>query len=119
MGAQGVTPYTVSKHGVIGLTRSAALEYGAAGVRVNAVCPGYIDTPLMRPTEAVVGGGDEAAGRRALEAGISIGRYGRPDEIAAMVAWLLSDEATYANGGAFSVDAGMGAGLDLSAGQSG
>lgn len=115
MGATGVTPYVISKHAVIGLTKAAALECAPLGIRVNVLCPGYVDTPLMRPTEAVVGGGDEAAGRRMLESGIAVGRYARPEEVASLAVWLLSDEASYASGGSFSVDGCMAAGLPLSA----
>jgi NAD(P)-dependent dehydrogenase (short-subunit alcohol dehydrogenase family) len=115
IGATGATPYVMSKHALVGLTKAAALELGRSGIRVNAVCPGYIDTPLMRPTEAVVGGGDEETGRRAMESLTLLGRYARPQEIAAMAVWLLSDEASYATGGAFSVDGAMASGLNLSA----
>lgn len=113
MGAQGAAPYAVSKHAVIGLARCAGLEFGSRGMRVNALCPGYIDTPLMRGTEAVVGGGDIALGRKTLEAGIGYGRYARVEEVASLACWLLGPESTYANGGAFSVDGGMAAGLDV------
>jgi NAD(P)-dependent dehydrogenase (short-subunit alcohol dehydrogenase family) len=105
----------MSKHSVVGLVKAAALELGRAGIRVNALCPGYIDTPLMRPTEAVVGGGDEDAGRRAMESTTLLARYARPEEVAAMAVWLLSDEASYATGAAFSVDGAMASGLNLSA----
>jgi NAD(P)-dependent dehydrogenase (short-subunit alcohol dehydrogenase family) len=103
-GGQLWGPYSASKHAVLGLMRSAALDHARQGIRVNALCPGLVDTQMIRPTEATVGGGDGAAGRHALEAIVPVGRYGRPDEMAAMVAWLLSDESSYASGGAFAVD---------------
>lgn len=103
-GGQLWGPYSASKHAVLGLMRSAALDHARQGIRINALCPGLIDTQMIRPTEATVGGGDSAAGRHALEASVPFGRYGRPDEMAAMVAWLLSDESSYATGGAFAVD---------------
>jgi NAD(P)-dependent dehydrogenase (short-subunit alcohol dehydrogenase family) len=103
-GGQMWGPYSASKHAVLGLMRSAALDHARQGIRINALLPGFVDTQMIRPTEATVGAGDSAAGRNALEAIVPVGRYGRPDEMAAMVAWLLSDESSYASGGAFAVD---------------
>jgi NAD(P)-dependent dehydrogenase (short-subunit alcohol dehydrogenase family) len=103
-GGQLWGPYSASKHAVLGLMRSAALDHARQGIRVNALCPGLIDTQMIRPTEAAVGSGNSAAGRHALESSVPFGRYGRPEEMAAMVAWLLSDESSYASGAAFSVD---------------
>ena len=103
----------MSKHAAIGLTRCAAMEGAQLGIRVNAVCPGVVDTPMNRQSEAAAGGGDEQKGRRMLESTISIGRYAEPEEIASIVTWLLSDEASYATGAVFTVDAGMTAGSDV------
>jgi NAD(P)-dependent dehydrogenase (short-subunit alcohol dehydrogenase family) len=103
-GGQLWGPYSASKHAVLGLMRSAALDHARQGIRINALCPGFVDTQMIRPTEATLGGGDSAVGRHALEAIVPVGRYGRPDEMAAMVAWLLSDESSYASGGTFAVD---------------
>lgn len=106
-GGQMWGPYAASKHAVLGLVRCAALDHARQGIRVNALCPGFVDTQMIRPTETTVGGGDGASGRHALEAIVPAGRYARPDEMAATVAWLLSDESSYASGGAFTIDGGM------------
>lgn len=104
MGIPGLAAYSASKHAVLGLTKSAALEAAHEGIRVNAVCPGSVRTPMLRSFV----GGDEAAldkmGRRA-----PIGRLGEPDEIAAAVVWLLSDEASFVTGSALEADGGVAA----------
>ncbi|OLN91683.1 3-oxoacyl-[acyl-carrier-protein] reductase 9 [Colletotrichum chlorophyti] len=87
--------YTASKHAIVGLTRTAAKEVGHRGVRVNAVCPGRIDTPMSRTSAG--------AGIRAESA---LGRDGRPEEVASLIAFLLSDESTYITGNAISIDGG-------------
>ncbi len=94
--------YTASKHAVIGLTRSAAYDYAARGVRVNAICPGTIDTPMLR--NAIERRGrdpQDVISRLSL-----IGRFGRPDEIAAAALWLCSDASSFTIGHALAVDAG-------------
>jgi NAD(P)-dependent dehydrogenase (short-subunit alcohol dehydrogenase family) len=103
--------YVATKHAVLGLVRSAALELGRAGIRVNALCPGYVDTAMTRAVEELQG--DAAAARTVMEKFNAFGRYGEPEEMAAMAAWLLSDEASYCSGGAFSVDAAITAGSAL------
>jgi NAD(P)-dependent dehydrogenase (short-subunit alcohol dehydrogenase family) len=104
-------PYVATKHAVLGLVRSAALELGRTGIRVNALCPGYVDTAMTRAVEELQG--DAAAARAVMQNFNAFGRYGEPDEMAAMAAWLLSDEASYCSGGAFSVDAAITAGSAL------
>jgi NAD(P)-dependent dehydrogenase (short-subunit alcohol dehydrogenase family) len=106
-GGQLWGPYSASKHAVLGLVRSASLENARAGIRINAVGPGFTDTSMVRPTETVVGAGDGSAGRSALESLVPMGRYGRPEELAAIVAWALSDEASYSTGAVFLADGGI------------
>jgi NAD(P)-dependent dehydrogenase (short-subunit alcohol dehydrogenase family) len=96
-----ISPYTASKHGIIGLTRNAAMEYGTAGVRVNAVCPNAIRTPLMdaSPPEFVA----ELIRPQAIK------RVGEPDEVGFAVAYLCSDRAAFVTGVALPVDGGYAA----------
>ncbi|MET4656469.1 NAD(P)-dependent dehydrogenase (short-subunit alcohol dehydrogenase family) [Streptomyces sp. PvP037] len=101
VGNPGRAAYHATKHGVIGLTKSAALEYGSRGVRVNAVCPGTIATPMV---DAMVEGGELDRGQ--AEAGQAIDRLGTADEIAQAVLWLCSDGAGYVTGIALPVDGG-------------
>lgn len=102
VGAQGVSGYVASKHAVAGLSRAAALEYAKAGIRINAVNPGTIHTPLVEPLAAVM---PEAA--VALAAQHPIGRLGRPEEIAEAVVWLCSDAASFVTGSTMAVDGGF------------
>lgn len=101
-GNPGIGSYIASKHGVIGLTRTAALEYVKQGIRVNAVNPGLIDTQVGRD----VFKGDEQVYAEAAKS-VPIGRAGKPEEIAAAVLWLCSPGASYVVGQALTVDGGM------------
>ncbi len=101
-GNPGIASYIASKHGVVGLTRTAALEYIKHGIHVNAVNPGLIDTQIARD---VVAGDEQAYAEIARH--VPIGRAGRPEEIAAAVLWLCSPAASYVVGQALTVDGGM------------
>ncbi|MBA4064824.1 MAG: short chain dehydrogenase [Isosphaera sp.] len=102
IGIKGSPAYTAAKHGVIGLTRAAALDYAAQNLRVNAVCPGYIATPMM---DRFTGG--TAGGRAKVVAEEPIGRMGTPEEIAATVLWLCSPLAGFVVGHALVADGGQ------------
>jgi NAD(P)-dependent dehydrogenase (short-subunit alcohol dehydrogenase family) len=95
--------YHAAKHGVLGLTKSAALEYAARGIRINAICPGLIQTPMS--DQMVAAGQGEAL--KAMEKSVPMGRVGRPEEIASSVLWLCSDAASYVTGQSISVDGGF------------
>jgi NAD(P)-dependent dehydrogenase (short-subunit alcohol dehydrogenase family) len=94
--------YTAAKHGVVGLTKDAALDYASSNIRVNAVCPGIIDTAMMR---RFIGGTPE--GRDRVIGQEPVGRMGTPEEIAATVLWLCSDAASFVLGHAMVVDGGQ------------
>lgn len=102
IGIKGSPAYTAAKHGVIGLTKAAALDYASKKIRINAVCPGYIDTPMM---SRFTGGTDE--GRAKVIGEEPVGRMGKPEEIAAAVVWLCSDAAAFMVGHAMVIDGGQ------------
>lgn len=100
MGVPGLAHYSAAKHGVIGLTKSAALEYARSHVRINAVLPGPIRTPMLQGFS----GGDE--GVDAMGRMMPVGRAGEPEEVAQAIAWLCSDQASYVTGHMLAVDGG-------------
>lgn len=105
---KGNAAYVASKHAILGLTKTAALDYATSGIRITAVCPGFIRTPMI---EGAVGSDEDAlAPLVALE---PIGRLGTPDEIANLVVWLCSDEASFVTGSSMVADGGWIAGYQL------
>jgi NAD(P)-dependent dehydrogenase (short-subunit alcohol dehydrogenase family) len=104
VGIRNQVAYNVTKAGLIALTRSCAVDFASRGIRVNCVCPGTTDTPLVQ--DAVRRAADPAAARRALEQIRPANRLGTPEEIAAAILFLASDSAGYATGAILSVDGG-------------
>ncbi len=103
VGFANAAAYTAAKHGILGLTKVAALEYSAQGIRVNAVCPAFIATPMLERAGITT---DETL-RKAMEAMHPIGRLGEPDEIAKVVTWLCSPDASFVAGEGMLVDGGF------------
>lgn len=106
----GTAPYAASKGGVAALTRAAAIDLAKLGIRVNAICPGWVDTPLIRGIFA--GSPDPEAARRQVERRQLLGRLGRPEEIGTVAVFLASTDASYMTGSLVFVDNGMTAQLE-------
>ena len=102
VGFPGLPDYVASKHGVLGLTKTAALEYAKSGIRVNAVCPGVIQTPMVERGAQLSPGFDELA--VSME---PVGRFGQPVEIGEAVVWLCSEAASFVTGHPMTVDGGL------------
>jgi len=102
-----IPAYVASKHAVVGLSRSGGQTYAAEGIRVNAVCPSPIDTRMMRSLEAGLDVDSLDVAKELMTASIPAGRYGSPEEVAALVAFLCSDEAAFINGSIYTIDGGM------------
>ena len=98
VGLPGSNAYVGAKHGVVGLTRAAAVDYGASGIRINAICPGYIETPMI----------GEAFSRRGdrILSSVPLGRLGKPEEVAETVLWLCSPRSSFVTGAVIAVDGG-------------
>ena len=105
-GTPSIFAYGASKHAVVGMTKSAALEFGPRGIRTNAVCPSPIETRMMRALERGMNPDQPEQAHQQMAAGNPMGRYGEPAEVAAFVAFLCSSEASYLNGGIFPIDGG-------------
>jgi len=97
-GFAGSAAYTAAKHGVVGLTKTAALEYSAMGIRINAVGPGFIDTPLLNALDVET--------KKQLVALHPIGRLGKSEEVAELIYWLASDKSSFATGSYYAIDGG-------------
>jgi len=106
----GTAPYAASKAGVVALTRVMAIDYGRDKIRVNAICPGWIDTPLIR--NIFDGAADPEKAKREVERRQILGRLGTPEEVGEAAAFLASDEASYITGASLMVDNGMTAQLE-------
>jgi NAD(P)-dependent dehydrogenase (short-subunit alcohol dehydrogenase family) len=110
VGFPGLGPYSASKHAVYGMVKTAALELGEAGIRVNAICPGGIDNRMMRSLAEQLGPDDPDATRAGLESLSPMKRYGTNEEVANIALFLASDSSSYCTGQAFTLDGGFTAG---------
>ncbi len=108
-GGRSVIAYAASKYAVVGMTKIASTELSPLGVRVNAVCPAPTDTQMVRQLEEAMFNGNSDRAQQFIDSVIPMGRYGDPDEIAAVVAFLASDQASFMSGVAVPVDGGLGA----------
>lgn len=108
-GLPGMGAYVMSKHAVLGLTRTAALESAEFGIRINAVCPAPINTRMMRAIEAGASPQNAKAAQEAFAQTIPMKRYGEAEEVAELVLFLASDRASYITGSYYTIDGGMSA----------
>lgn len=105
-GAPGVTPYVTSKHAVIGMMKSAAKELAGQNIRVNTVNPSPVDTRMMRSLEEGMAPGAAEQAKAAMEANIPLGRYAQPEDIANVMLFLVSDDASFVSGSVYMADGG-------------
>ena len=104
-GGAAAVPYIAAKHGVVGLTKAAAMDGASIGVRVNSIAPGLVETGLMRPFKEALGGSEELLDSFLWK--IPLRRFGQPEEVAGLVVYLLSDDASYVSGQTIAIDGGV------------
>ena len=106
IGFPGLSHYVASKHGAIGLVRTAALELGESGIRINAIAPGPVDNRMFHSIRDQLAPDDPAAMDEMVKAGIALGRYAVNDDVANMALFLASDQSSYCSGAVFDLDGG-------------
>ena len=106
-GTPGIVAYGASKHAVIGITKTAAMEFAPAQIRVNAICPSPVETRMMRALEQGMSPDDPEAVHALMAASIPLGRYGEPSDVAALMLFLCSDESSFLSGAAIPIDGAM------------
>jgi NAD(P)-dependent dehydrogenase (short-subunit alcohol dehydrogenase family) len=106
-GTPGIVAYGASKHAVIGMTKTGALEFAPMRIRVNAICPSPVETRMMRSLEAGMNPADPAGAHDMIAASIPLGRYGEPFDVAALMCFLCSDDAAFLSGAAIPIDGAM------------